>query len=129
MTNYQKTQELFEKEVNKVPGLKYEKSGEQLSEEKWFAQVKNPNTDEFFQLEDLRAVGAVPADFRKDEKPKKYPVKKIDEIIRIKKADGSEWLVSRQTWIGLDRLGNDMTSVSLILNYMINLCLTINLKQ
>jgi hypothetical protein len=68
MTNYQKTQELFEKEVNKVPGLKYEKSGEQLSEEKWFAQVKNPNTDEFFQLEDLRAVGAVPADFRKDEK-------------------------------------------------------------
>ena len=110
MTNYQKTQEeLFEKEVNKVPGLKYEKSGEQLSEEKWFAQVKNPNTDEFFQLEDLRAVGAVPADFRKDEKPKKYPVKKIDEIIRIKKADGTEWLISRQTWVGLDRLGNDMT--------------------
>jgi hypothetical protein len=31
-------------------------------------------------------VGAVPADFRKDEKPKQYPVKKIDEIIRIKKA-------------------------------------------
>lgn len=109
MANYSKTQEIFEKEVNKAPGLKYEKSGEQLSEEKWFQQVKNPNTGEFFQLEDLRAVGAVPADFRKDEKPKKYPVKKIDEIIRIKKADGSEWLVSRQTWIGLDRLGNDMT--------------------
>jgi hypothetical protein len=47
---------------------------------------KNPNTGEFFQLEDLRAIGAVPADFRIDEKPKKYPVKKIDEIIRIKKA-------------------------------------------
>jgi hypothetical protein len=108
MINYQKTQELFEKEVNKVPDLKYEKSGEQLSEEKWFAQVKNPNTDEFLQLEDLRAVGAVPADFRKDEKSKKYPVKKIDEIIRIKKADGTEWL-TRQTWVGLDRLGNDMT--------------------
>jgi hypothetical protein len=70
---------------------------------------ENPNTGEFFQLEDLRAVGAVPGDFRKDEKPKKYPVKKIDEIIRIKKADGTEWLVSRQTWVGLDRLGNDMT--------------------
>jgi hypothetical protein len=81
-----KTQELFEKEVNTVPGLKSEKSGEQNSEEKWFTQVKNLHTCEFFQLEDLRAIGAVPADFRKDEKPKKYPVKKIDEIIRIKKA-------------------------------------------
>jgi hypothetical protein len=108
MANYSKTQELFDREPNKVPGLKYEKSGEQHSEEKWFAQVKNPNTGEFFQLEDLRAVGAVPGDSRKDEKPKKYPVKKIDEIYRIKKVDGTEWLTSRQTWTGLDRLGNDM---------------------
>ena len=109
MANYSKTQELFDRELNRVPSLKYEKSGEQLSEEKLFAQVKNPNSGEFFQLEDLRAVGAVPGDFGIDEKPKKYPVKKIDEIIRIKKADGTEWLISRQTWVGLDRLGNDMT--------------------
>jgi len=109
MANYSKTQELFNREPNKVPGLKSEKPEEQISEEKWIAQVKKPNTGEFFQLEDLRAVGAVPADFRIDEKPKKYPVKKIDEIIRIKKADGTEWLISRQTWTGLDRLGNDMT--------------------
>ena len=69
MANYSKTQEIFEKGVNKVPGLKYEKSGEQLAEEKWFQQVKNPNNDEFFQLEDQRAVGAVLAEFRKDDKP------------------------------------------------------------
>jgi hypothetical protein len=81
---------------------------DQLAEEKWFQQVLNPNNGEFFQLEDLRAIGSVPADFRKDDKPKKYPVKKVDTIIRIKKADGSEWLKSRQTWIGLDRLGNDI---------------------
>jgi hypothetical protein len=68
VANYQKTQELFNKEPNKVLGLKYEKSGEQLAEEKWFQQVKNPYNGEFFQLEDLRAVGAVPADFRIDEK-------------------------------------------------------------
>ena len=43
----------------------------QLDEEKWFAQVKNPNNGEFFQLEDLRAVGAVPADFRKDDKERR----------------------------------------------------------
>ena len=108
MANYQKTQELFNGEPNREPGLKYEKSGEQLAEEEWFAQVKNPNTGEFYQLEGLRALGAVPADFRIDEKQKKYPVKKIDSIIRIQKVDGSEWLKSRQTWIGLDRLGNDI---------------------
>jgi hypothetical protein len=44
----------------------------------------------------------------KKRKSKKYPVKKVDSIIRIKKADGSEWLKGRQTWIGLDRLGNDI---------------------
>jgi hypothetical protein len=66
MANYSKTQELFDREPNKVPSLKYQKSGEQISEEKWFAQVKNPNSGEFFQLEDLRAVGAVPTDFRID---------------------------------------------------------------
>jgi hypothetical protein len=57
MVNYEKTQELFNREPNRALSLKYEKSSEQLSEEKWFAQVKNPNTGEFFQLEDLRAVG------------------------------------------------------------------------
>jgi hypothetical protein len=30
--------ELFNREPNREPGLKYEKSGEQLAEEKWFAQ-------------------------------------------------------------------------------------------
>ncbi|MGA8105179.1 MAG: hypothetical protein WB815_00895 [Nitrososphaeraceae archaeon] len=65
------TQELFNREPNKVSSLKYEKSGEQLDEEKWFAQVKNPNNGEFFQLEDLRAVGAVPADFRKEDKERR----------------------------------------------------------
>jgi hypothetical protein len=109
MANYQKTQELFNGEPNREPGLKYEKSGEQPAEEKWFAQVKNPNTGEFFQLEDLRTLGAVPSDFRNDEKPKRYPVKKVDAIIRIKKADGSEWLKSRQSWTVLDSLGNDVT--------------------
>ena len=129
MANYQKTQDLFNSELNRAAGLKYEKSGEQLAEEKWFQQVKNPNNDEFFQLEDLRAVGAVPADFRKDEKPKKYPAKKIDEIIRIKKVDGTEWLTSRQTWVGIDRLGNDMTKCFVDPELYDNLCLTINLNQ
>ena len=59
MANYSKTQKLFNREPNKVPRVSSKKIREQISEEKWFAQVKNPNTGEFFQLEDLRAVGAV----------------------------------------------------------------------
>jgi hypothetical protein len=39
----------------------------------------------------------------------KFSFQKIDEIIRIKKADGTESLTSRQTWVGIDRFGNDMT--------------------
>ena len=124
-----KKTQLFNREPNKALGLKYEKSGEQLAEEKWLQQLKNTNNGEFFQLEDLRAIGAVPSDFRKNEKPKKYPVMKVDSIIRIKKADGSEWLKSRQTWIGLDRLGNDITNALLILSCMINLFLIINPNQ
>ena len=93
MANYSKTQELFNREPNKVSSLKYEKSGEQLSEEKWFEQVRNPNNGEFFQLEDLRAVGALPADYRNDEKPKKYPVKKVDSTFRIKKANGNIFFI------------------------------------
>jgi hypothetical protein len=42
------------------------------------------------------------------ETPKNYPVKEVDTIIRIKKADGAEWFASTQTWTGLDRYGNEM---------------------
>jgi hypothetical protein len=61
-----------------------------LQKKKGFEQVKNPNTGEFFQIEDLRAAGAVPSDFRKGEKSMKYPIKKVDSIIRFMKADGTE---------------------------------------
>ena len=77
MANYQKTQELFEKEQNRTPNLKYEKSPAQLKEENWLASVtKSDGT--FIQL-DLKAVGAVPTDFKSGpgEKPKKYPDKKV----------------------------------------------------
>ena len=79
-----------------------------MAEEKWFTQVKNPNTGEFFQLENLKALGIVPADFKDGEKPKNYPLREVDTIIRIKRADGTEWLASTQTWIGLDRYGNEI---------------------
>jgi hypothetical protein len=83
-----------------------------MAEDRWFSQVKNPNTDEFFQLENLKALGIVPADFKDGKKPKSYPLKEVDIIIRIKKADGKEWLASTQTWTGLDRYGNEINKSS-----------------
>jgi hypothetical protein len=115
MTNYSRTRELFNKEPKKSPGLKYKDIfpagffGQEMAEEKWFSQVKNPNTDEFFQLENLKALGIVPADFKEGEKLKNHPLKEVDTIIRIKKADGTEWLASTQTWTGLDRYGNEIS--------------------
>jgi hypothetical protein len=75
----------------------------------------NKSDGTFIQLEDLKAVGAVPTDFKSGpgEKPKKYPDKKVYCLFRIKKSDGSEWLVSRQKWVGLDRLGNETMKVFL----------------
>jgi hypothetical protein len=79
-----------------------------MAEERWFSQVKNPNTGEFFQLENLKALGILPADFKAGEKPKNYPLKEVDSIIRIKKVDGTEWIATTQTWTGLDRYGNEI---------------------
>ena len=84
-----------------------------MAEERWFSQVKNSNTGEFFQLENLKALGILPADFKDGEKPKSYPVKEVDTIIRIKKIDGTEWFASTQTWTGIDRYGNE-TNMSFV---------------
>jgi hypothetical protein len=114
MTNYSRTRELFNNEPKKSPDLKYNDTfpagffGQEMAEERWFLQVKNPNIGEFFQLENLKALGIVSADFKAGEKPKNYPLKEVDTIIRIKKADGTEWLTSTQTWTGIDRYGNEI---------------------
>ena len=53
--NYQKIQEAIEKAK-----LKYNKTAEQLKEEKWYETVKNPRTENFFQWSDLKAEGIDP---------------------------------------------------------------------
>jgi hypothetical protein len=45
-----------------------------MAEERWFLQVKNPNSGEFLQLESLKALGIIPTDFRDGEKPNNYPI-------------------------------------------------------
>ena len=87
MVNFSKTQELFNNEPKKSPDLKYRDTfpagffGEEAAEERWFSQVNYPNTDEFFQLENLKALGILPADYKGGEKPKNYPIKEVDTTL------------------------------------------------
>lgn len=92
MPNYSKTEEIFKKE-----GVIYEKKGDELSEDRWYEQVKNPVTGEFWQLETLKAAGLVSSDFKLPPKfeGKKFPVIEINAILRVKTSDA---LWDRQVW-------------------------------
>jgi hypothetical protein len=100
--DYKKTEEAYKRE-----GIRYEKPPHQLKEERWLAQVTNPNTGEFLQPEQLKSAGLVSSDYSNS---KKYPIKTVYQIHRFKSADGKEWLISRQMWTGLDRLGNEVSN-------------------
>jgi hypothetical protein len=39
---------------------------------------------------------------------KLYPIKYANQIIRIKTADGKEYLKSKQQWIAIDSQGNEI---------------------
>jgi hypothetical protein len=67
--------------------------------------------ESFYQADELIKRELVPPDWTPPHvdsrgKPLKYPVKHTNEIFRIRIADGSEWLMSRQMWWGLDQAGN-----------------------
>lgn len=76
--------------------------------------VKSKRTGEFFQAEDLKRREMVPTDWQPPQvdakgKPLKCPLKYVNSIIRLRTAEGSEYLKSRQTWIGLDQAGNPVS--------------------
>jgi hypothetical protein len=80
-------------------------------EQGWYEKVRSKRTGEYNQAEDLIKRELVPADWKpphvdKEGKPVKYPIKSVSEIIRKRLVDGTEWIISRQEWIGLDQLGN-----------------------
>ena len=73
--------------------------------------MKSKRTGEYNQAEDLIKRELVPVDWKpphvdSEGKPVKYPIKYVNEIIRKRLVDGTEWIKSRQEWIGLDQLGN-----------------------
>ena len=99
--DYQKTIELYEK-IGQIK--KWEDTPESNSykgEQAWYDKVKSKRTGEFYQVDELIRREWVPADWKpphQDAKgePVKYPLKHVNEIIRKRLADGSEWLISRQ---------------------------------
>src|SRR5215208_2921843 len=96
-----KTEEAYRK-----AGLQYTKPPQQIKEEKWYAQVTNQHTGDFLQPETLKLAGLVPDTY---ENNKKYPIKTLNALIRLRTVDGKEWILSRQMWTGLDRLGNEIS--------------------
>jgi hypothetical protein len=103
MVNYQKTEEAF-KAANYS---KYEHDGNYHTyqeEKRWLAKVTSPITGKYIRYKDLDVT------YRIDEsKVKKvHPLVQVIQLIRVKTADDREWVKSRQQWIGLDSLGNEV---------------------
>ena len=99
MPDYKKTEELF-----KAQGILhlYKKPPGQLDDELFYAKVTNPTTGTFYKLSDL------PIEYRQNRQDKQYPIREVNQIIRIKRMDGTEWLKSKGRIVGLDKLGNEV---------------------
>jgi hypothetical protein len=82
-----------------------------LGEQKWIDKVKSKRSGDYYQAEELLNRELVPKNWQPPHvdskgKPLRYPVKQTNSIIRKRLADGTEWLLSRQQWWGLDQAGN-----------------------
>jgi hypothetical protein len=75
---------------------------ELLDDELFEAKVTSPDTKTYNQVSDL------PVEYRKLGENRKYPVRQLLQIYRIKRADGTEWLKSRGRLVGLDKAGNEV---------------------
>ena len=91
MVNFQQTEAIYASEK-----FEYKKPVEYLGQQLWFQKVTNPATGTFYQISDL------PIEWRRNKDNKPYPIKHANQIIRMKTADGKEWLKSKQQWTAVD---------------------------
>jgi hypothetical protein len=81
-------------------------------EKGWYEKVQSKRDGNYFQAEDLIKRELTPPNWEPPTlvkgKPVKYPIKHVNEIIRKRLVDGTEWLLSRQEWIALDVAGNEV---------------------
>jgi hypothetical protein len=99
MPDYKKTENIYAEQ-----GISnhWKKPLEMLDDELFEAKVLNPDTKTYNQVSDL------PVGYRKLGEDRKYPIRQVLQIYRIKRADGTEWLKSRGRIVGLDKAGNEV---------------------
>jgi hypothetical protein len=99
MPDFKKTQKIYEEQ-----GISHlwKQPLELLDDELFEAKVTNPDTKTYHQISDL------PVEYRMLGENKRYPLREVFQIIRIKRADGTEWLKSRGKIVGLDKAGNEV---------------------
>lgn len=97
MVNYQKTEECCKRE-----NYSYEKPADYIAKQNWQQKVTNPNTGTFYRISDL------PIEWRRNKEDRPYPIKQANQLIRVKTADGREWLKSKQQWYSIDSQGNEI---------------------
>jgi hypothetical protein len=101
MPDFKRTQKIFE-EQGLMEFWKKQLHVELLDNELWEQKVMNPDTKAYTQISDL------PVAYRKFDENRKYPIRQVLQITRIKRVDGSEWLTSKGRLVGLDRAGNEV---------------------
>jgi hypothetical protein len=99
MPDYKRTEKIYaDQGVSKF----WKKPMEMLDDELFEFKVLNPDTNTYYQVVDLDVA------HRKFGEDRKYPIREVLQIIRIKRVDGTEWLKSRGRIIGLDNAGNEV---------------------
>jgi hypothetical protein len=102
MADFKKTKELFEQQGLMEFWNKRGKQQELLDDELFEAKAISPDTKTYYQISDL------PVGYRKLGEDRKYPIRQVLQIFRIKRVDGTEWLKSRGRIVGLDKIGNEV---------------------
>jgi hypothetical protein len=106
MADFKRTEKIYQElGVSKF----YKKPPEQHDDERFYSQNTNPDTGTHYKISDL------PIEYRNfldsDSNPNKgktYPIRHVNQIIRIKRVNGTEWLKTRGSIVGLDKLGNEV---------------------
>jgi hypothetical protein len=99
MPDFKKTEKIY---ADQGLSDKWKKPLEMLDDELFDAKVLNPDTNTYYQVVDLDVA------HRKFSIEKKYPIREVLQIVRIKRVDGTEWLKSRGRIVGLDKAGNEV---------------------
>jgi hypothetical protein len=99
MPDYKKSEQLFiDMEIHNF----FKKPQGQLDDELFYQRITNPETDKPYQWADLDS------SYRKHGNNSTYPIRQINQIVRVRRLDGTEWLKTRGRIVGLDKAGNEV---------------------